>query len=80
MINYKKNDLIDECLMRYYQTFSCTLDTVDYVPDKFNDKILRYIFKNLKKQFKKIDKEDKKYQFDLKKRIRKNKINEGEEI
>ena len=61
-MNYNKNDLIDECLLRYYKTFSCTLDTADYVPDKFNNKILAYIFKNMKKQFKKIDKEDKKYQ------------------
>ena len=38
------------------------LDTVDYVPEKFNDKILLYIFNNMKKQFKKIDREDKRYQ------------------
>ena len=54
-MNYNKNDLIDECLIRYYQSFACTLDTADYVPDKFNNKILLYIFKCMKKQFKKID-------------------------
>lgn len=58
MINYNKNDLINECLNRYYETFSCTLDTADFVPDKYNDKILKYIFKNLKRVFKRIDKED----------------------
>ncbi len=61
-MNYNKNDLIDECLIRYYQSFACTLDTADYVPNKFNNKILAYIFKNMKKQFKKIDREDKVYQ------------------
>ncbi len=78
-MNYNKNDLIDECLIRYYQSFACTLDTADYVPNKFNNKILAYIFKNMKKQFKKIDREDKVYQKELNKKIRKerqSKINE----
>jgi len=38
-MNYNKNDLIDPLLVRYYSTFARTLDTTDYVPDKFNDKI-----------------------------------------
>ncbi len=62
MINYNKNKLINACLCKYYETFSHTLDTADFVPDKFNDKILNYIFKNMKKSFKKIDKEDRRYQ------------------
>ncbi len=62
MINYNKNKLINECLCQYYETFSHTLDTADYVPEKYNAKILAYIFKNMKKQFKKIDREDKQYQ------------------
>lgn len=62
MINYNKNDLIDECLTRYYLTFQQTLDTCDYVPEKYNKKILKYIFKNMKRQFKKLDREDRKYQ------------------
>ncbi len=74
-MNYNKNNLIDECLQRYYKTFSCTLDTADYVPDKYNRKILAYIFKNMKKQFKKIDKEDKLYQSNLKKQIKKEEKN-----
>lgn len=78
-MNYNKNNLIDECLIRFYQTFACTLDTADYVPKKYNDKVLSYIFKCLKKQFKKIDKEDRIYQ---KKQLNfeKKKIKEGEEI
>lgn len=65
MLNYNKNELIDECLTTYYNTFRCTLDTGDYVPEKFNYKILNYIFKSMKRQFRKINKEDKRYQREL---------------
>ena len=68
MINFNKNKLINQTLDKYYETFSHTLDTADYVPDKFNDKITKYIYKNMKKSFKQIDKEDKKYQQELKKK------------
>lgn len=61
-MNYHKNDLIDECLTRFYTTFAHTLDTADYVPDKYNDKILKYIFKNMKKAFGKINREDRRWQ------------------
>lgn len=43
-------------------------DTADYVPEKYNNKILAYIFKSMKKQFKKIAREDKRYQKQRKKR------------
>lgn len=62
MINYNKNELINECLVRYYETFALTLDTVDYVPERYNRRIIAYIFKNMKKQFRKLDREDRKYQ------------------
>ena len=68
MINFNKNKLINQTLDKYYETFSHTLDTADYVPDKFNSKIIKYIYKNMKKSFNKIDKEDKKYQSELKKK------------
>lgn len=67
MINYNKNKLINETLDKYYETFAHTLDTCDYVPEKYNDKVLRYIFKNLKKTFRKIDREDRKYQSKMRK-------------
>ena len=66
MTNFNKNKLINEVLDKYYETFSHTLDTADYVPEKYNDKINRYIFKNMKKAFRKIDKEDRIFQHDLK--------------
>lgn len=62
MINYNKNKLINECLIKYYETFSHTLDTADFVPEKYNDKINAYVFKNMKRAFKKIDREDRRYQ------------------
>lgn len=61
-MNYNKNELIDECLARYYQTFAITLDTADYVPKGYNKKIQGYIFRSMKNQFKKINREDKLYQ------------------
>lgn len=74
MINFNKNELINLVLNNYYQTFSCTLDTADYVPEKYNNKIHKYIFKNMKKAFKKIDKEDKLFQLQLKKKNRTKKM------
>lgn len=62
MINYNKNKLINKALEQYYETFSRTLDTADFVPQKFNDKINKYIYKNMKKALKKIDKEDRIFQ------------------
>lgn len=47
MLNYNKNKLINNCLHKYYETFAQTLDTTDFVPDEYNDKITKYIFKNM---------------------------------
>ena len=58
-MDYYKNKLMRKLLSEYYNTFACTLDTADYVPSKFNNKIYSYIFKNMKKQFKQVDKEAK---------------------
>jgi len=70
MINFNKNKLINQTLDTYYDAFSHTLDTSDYVPEKFNNKISKYIFKNMKKAFKRIDREDRKYQRKFRKQIR----------
>lgn len=70
MINYNKNNLINTCLGKYYETFACTLDTADFVPEKYNKRILAYIFKNMRRQFKRIDKADKSYQKDIAKKER----------
>lgn len=68
MINYHKNEMINECLQTYYATFARTLDTADFVPPAYNKRILRYIFKKMRKAFKRIDKEDKLYQREFAKR------------
>ena len=68
MINYNKNKLINTCLETYYDTFSRTLDTADFVPEKYNKKILAYIFRNMKRQFRKINREDRQYQRAVRKR------------
>ena len=70
MINYNKNKLINKTLDKYYETFSHTLDTADFVPEKFNIKIGKYIFKNMRKAFRIIDKEDKIYQRNLRKKLK----------
>lgn len=61
-MNYNKNKIINKTLDKFYETFSHTLDTEDFVPEKYNIKVCKYIFKNMKKSFKKIDKEDRIYQ------------------
>lgn len=66
MINFNKNKLINKTLDKYYETFSRTLDTADFVPQKFNDKISKYIYKNMRKALRQIDKEDRIFQKQLK--------------
>ncbi len=70
MINFNKNKLINITLDKYYDTFAHTLDTSDFVPEKYNKKICKYIFKNMKKSFKRIDREDRKYQRKFRKQVR----------
>lgn len=67
MLNFHKNELINATLAEFYKTFEHTLDTVDYVPEKYNAKICAYIFKNMKKAFRKIDRVDRVYQRQLRK-------------
>ena len=61
-VNYNENDLLDELHMRFFQSFALTLDTADYVPDKYIDKVYKRIYKVQKKMYKKIGKTDKAYQ------------------
>ena len=47
MLNFHKNELINATLVEFYKTFEHTLDTVDYVPEKYNAKIkeiYNYVF------------------------------------
>ena len=76
-MNFNKNKLINITLDEYYNTFRHTLDTCDFVPEKYNEKISRYIFKNMKKAFKRIDSEDRIYQRNFKKKQKLKKTNKG---
>ena len=57
------------CAARY-AAFVQTLDTADFVPEKYNKKILAYIFRNMKRQFRNIDREDRRYQRAVRKKER----------
>jgi O6-methylguanine-DNA--protein-cysteine methyltransferase len=65
-------------LLRYYETFKCTLDTCDFVPEKYNKKIYKYIFKNLKRKFREIDKVYKIMRSELVKEECKNEVDKSE--
>ncbi len=69
-MEFKRNELLNEVLVRSYETFSLTLDTKDYVPDKFNKKILKYIYKTMKKSIKQAEKEYKNYIKEIKRNER----------
>ncbi len=69
-MNFNKNDLMDALHSRFFESWAITLDVSDYVPEEYLEKVENYIFKNLKKQWKKIDKEDRLYQKSLKEKKR----------
>jgi len=59
-MEFIKNELIDEVLTRYFATFQITLDTCDFVPEKYGRKIHAFIFKNMKKKFREVNRAYKK--------------------
>lgn len=54
-MEFRKNELINETLDKHFETWSHTLDTGDFVPAKYLDKIDKMIFKNLKKKLKELE-------------------------
>ena len=54
-MDFCKNKLINETIDEYVCTFSHTLDTGEFIDEKFLRKIDKYIFKNLKIKFKEIE-------------------------
>lgn len=67
-MNFNKNELMDAVNSRFFESFCCTLDVADYVSDRYLAKVEQYIFKNMRKAWKKIDREDKRYQRELKRK------------
>lgn len=61
-INYNENDLLDELHKRCFQSFALTLDTADFVPQNYIDKVYKRIYKVQKKQYKKLGRTNKEYQ------------------
>lgn len=55
-MNYYKNALLNSFLDNFYDTFSHTLDTSDFVPEKFNLDIRKKLFAYMKDGFSLIDK------------------------
>lgn len=74
MIDYNKYELMKECLQETFDVYKETLDVSDYVPKNHLEKTFNWIFKNMKKKQRKIDKEDRKYQRRLKRLIKCGKI------
>lgn len=81
-INFVKNTYIGVTLQEFYKTFSQTLNTGQFVPEKFNDYIRMYIFKSLKKKFKEVNKlvkiRDKNFKKQLKEKYRLLDVKKGE--
>jgi hypothetical protein len=70
-MEFKENELINEVLGNYYNTFQIMLDTPDFVPEKINSSISNYLYKRLKKRLKGTRKEYKKFL-----RLKKQKVKE----
>lgn len=54
-MDFIKNDLIDDINERTYESHYKTLDTADFVEDKYNKQIRKRINKEMKSNYKKID-------------------------
>lgn len=74
MIDYNKYELMKECLRETFDVYKETMDVGDYVPVSHLNKTFNWILKNMKKKQRKINKEDRKYQRQLKKLIKRGKI------
>lgn len=68
-INYNKNDLLDELHARFFQSYALTLDTADYIPKSYIDKVYKQLYKAQKAMYRKIGKTDKDYQKWFKERL-----------
>lgn len=69
-MDYYKNKLMKRLFNEYYDVFSCTLDTAEYVPEKYNEKIYKMIFVSMKKQFKQLVKETKVHDKQIKQKLK----------
>ena len=54
-MDFNKNKLINEVLDHNFETWSHTLDTHNFVSEKYLSKMDNFIFENMKRQFKQAD-------------------------
>lgn len=69
-MNFNMNDLMDAVNIRFFDSFCHTLDVRDYVPERYLVQTEQFIFKCMRKAWKKIAREDKRYQKELKRKER----------
>ncbi len=61
-MNFNMNDLMDAVNIRFFDSFCHTLDVRDYVPERYLVKTEQFIFKCMRKAWKKIARENRRYQ------------------
>lgn len=54
-MEFRKNDLINETLDKNFETWSHTLDTADFVPKKYLNRINKIIFNNLQRKLREAE-------------------------
>ena len=57
MIDLSINDVIDVVFNRYVESYRCTLDLLDFMPEKDIEVFLAYLRANMIKDFKRVNKE-----------------------
>lgn len=60
--NYNEPKMLITWEKKYCKAFEAMLDTADYVPEKYRDKIIRYVFKRMKKALRRVDAGNRSYQ------------------
>ena len=60
--NYNMNDLMDDCISRFEDTFLLLRDTPDFLPQSVLDKIVAGISKEMNRMWKRLRKYDKSFQ------------------
>lgn len=62
-MDYHKSDLKDECMQRYFFSFSLMLDKSDYVPERTMKRIARSLDKDWAQSVREIDREYRRYKW-----------------
>ena len=70
-MNFHLNEQLDEVLVRFYETYSLTNGTADYVPETSMKLIDRQIDRAMRTAFKTVEKENKAFQKALRREERK---------